>query len=260
MVITQCSDVPRVDASLAPGALAARSPVVITGAIDGWPARARWSLERLREEHGDWVVPVSVFPRGALHGVERVEMRMADFVGRVIPRPTRPLHYLQQVPLATWPPALAGELGPPPGLDPGTPRQIYRWCGPHGASSPLHYDGLDNLHALVSGHKRFVLFPPEQAEWLYPCTEPGDQHLSRVDLERLDQDAFPLMQRARGLRCLLKPGETLYLPAGWWHQVHLWAPGISVNFWWDAGAAAGRVPSSATSFPSDRTGSSAGSS
>ncbi|WP_425334920.1 cupin-like domain-containing protein [Myxococcus stipitatus] len=206
-------------------------PVIIAGGLGAWPALSHWSFERLLRDHGDWVVPVSVFRHGAL-SPEKEMCRISELIPRILPFPSWPLCYLQQVPLAEWPRALAECIGPPPGLAPGTPMDAYLWCGPHGASSPLHYDTRDNLHVLLRGHKRFLLFAPDQSPLMYPHAEDGAQHLSRIDVERVDRRAFPRFGRARGLRCVLGPGEVLYLPTRWWHQVHLWAPSISVNFWW----------------------------
>jgi len=221
----------RVAAELATEAIRSDQPVIITGGLGDWPALSGWSFERLLREHGDWVVPVSVFRQSPLYP-DKETCRISELIPRISPFPSLPLHYLQQVPLEDWPRALAEEIGPPPGLVPGAPVDVYLWCGPHGASSPLHYDTRDNLHALLRGYKRFLLFPPEQSPLLYPRAEPGEQHLSRIDVERVDWRAFPQFRSARGLRCVLGPGEVLYLPTRWWHQVHLWAPSISVNFWW----------------------------
>lgn len=31
----------------------------------------------------------------------------------------------------------------------------------------------------------------------------------------------------------LRAGDSLYIPEGWWHQVHSDARTIAINYWWD---------------------------
>jgi hypoxia-inducible factor 1-alpha inhibitor (HIF hydroxylase) len=112
-----------------------------------------------------------------------------------------------------------------------------------GARSILHFDQYDNLFVQISGSKRFKIYDPQQTRNLYPYPvhHPMDTR-SRVDLERPDYDAFPWLARAEGFELVLHPGQTLFLPAYWWHEV-ITEPTISedeltisVNFWFEATA------------------------
>jgi lysine-specific demethylase 8 len=33
--------------------------------------------------------------------------------------------------------------------------------------------------------------------------------------------------------CILEPGDTLYIPVGWWHYVRSLSVSFSVSFWWN---------------------------
>ncbi|KAK6853444.1 hypothetical protein PG990_009448 [Apiospora arundinis] len=33
--------------------------------------------------------------------------------------------------------------------------------------------------------------------------------------------------------CILNPGDTLYIPIGWWHYVRGLSVSFSVSFWWN---------------------------
>ena len=110
-----------------------------------------------------------------------------------------------------------------------------------GARSILHFDQYDNLFVQISGSKRFKIYDPHQTCNLYPYPvhHPMDTR-SRVDLEQPDYDAFPRLKRAKGVELVLHPGQTLFLPAYWWHEV-ITEPTISeteltisVNFWFEA--------------------------
>ena len=43
------------------------------------------------------------------------------------------------------------------------------------------------------------------------------------------EDQFPLLKDARPLHLVMRPGETLFVPAGWWHSTRLGDASISVG-------------------------------
>jgi Cupin-like domain len=49
--------------------------------------------------------------------------------------------------------------------------------------------------------------------------------------------AFPIFCNARPIRLILEPGDALYLPRLWWHQMRSLDFSISVSHWWASGAA-----------------------
>ncbi|WNZ23731.1 cupin-like domain-containing protein [Leptolyngbya sp. NK1-12] len=103
------------------------------------------------------------------------------------------------------------------------------WVGPAGHMECLHYDAMDGTLVQLHGSKRVVLFPPGQTFNLYPY--PFYAHLwhglrlrswfSRVYPDRPDFEAFPKLRQAlqHKYEVILQPGEVLYIPAGWWHEV-----------------------------------------
>ena len=60
--------------------------------------------------------------------------------------------------------------------------------------------------------------------------------MSPVDILRPDYDRFPKFSRAKRLECVLKPGDVLFMPAFWWHEVQSYPDhnehrNLAVNFW-----------------------------
>lgn len=127
-----------------------------------------------------------------------------------------------------------------------------------GARSILHFDQYDNLFVQIAGTKRFRIFDPAQSASLYsyPVHHPLDTR-SQIDLKEwagpdiqpgghapahaAGSAGFPRAGGAAGTELLLKPGEVLFLPAYWWHEVTTLDPGgadsglcVSVNFWFSA--------------------------
>ncbi|KAL1519642.1 hypothetical protein AB1Y20_023153 [Prymnesium parvum] len=118
--------------------------------------------------------------------------------------------------------------------------QLFVGSATVGARSILHFDQYDNLFLQIAGEKRFRIFDPDQTGCLYPYPihHPFDTR-SQVDLDDpASLDRFPRLSEARGSEVILRPGQTLFLPAYWWHEVTSLEPSdsglnVSVNFWFD---------------------------
>ncbi|MBC6423894.1 MAG: cupin-like domain-containing protein [Hormoscilla sp. SP5CHS1] len=106
---------------------------------------------------------------------------------------------------------------------------LNMWAGPGGHVEALHYDTLDGTLMQLHGAKKVVLFPSSQTANLYPF--PVSVHLhhglklrswfSQVYPEKPDLQAFPKLREALQYKqeVILHQGETLFIPAGWWHEV-----------------------------------------
>lgn len=111
------------------------------------------------------------------------------------------------------------------------------WLGNRSRIAP-HYDLPDNIACVAAGHRRFTLFPPEQLPNLYvgPIDfTPAGQPVSLVDLKQPDFERFPRFAKAleHAQVAELEPGDALYIPSMWWHQVEaLDAFNVLINYWW----------------------------
>ena len=111
------------------------------------------------------------------------------------------------------------------------------WVGTESIAA-AHYDVPSNLACCVVGARRFTLFPPEQIHNLYPGPlepTPGGQVITMVDLKNPDFERFPRARQALDAAVVvdLQPGDAVYYPSMWWHQVEALSPfNIMINFWW----------------------------
>jgi len=111
------------------------------------------------------------------------------------------------------------------------------WVGTESIAA-AHYDVPSNLACCVLGERRFTLFPPEQIHNLYPGPlepTPGGQVVTMVDLKNPDFERFPRVRQALEAAVVvdLQPGDAVYYPSMWWHQVEALSPfNIMINFWW----------------------------
>lgn len=102
-----------------------------------------------------------------------------------------------------------------------------------------HFDAQSNIACCVAGKRRFTLFPPEQINNLYPGPlepTPGGQVISMVDFNRPDFNKYPRFAEAIevGQIAELEPGDALFLPSMWWHQVEALSTfNVLVNYWWN---------------------------
>ena len=117
------------------------------------------------------------------------------------------------------------------------------WLG-NAITTPTHLDEWNNIGCVVSGRRRFTLFPPEQIANLYigPLDfAPTGAPMSLVSLHEPDFARFPRFREAlaAAMTAELGPGEAIYIPPLWWHHVEsLERFNLLVNYWWHATAGA----------------------
>ena len=114
------------------------------------------------------------------------------------------------------------------------------WLGT-ASNVSCHYDTLDNLAVVAAGARRFTLYAPELIGSLYvgpiDNTMAGQPVSLAASAGPAGQGDFPLFEQVRDQAQVveLEPGDALYLPKLWWHQVEATAPfNALVNYWWDA--------------------------
>jgi hypothetical protein len=111
------------------------------------------------------------------------------------------------------------------------------WLG-NTITTPAHFDESYNLACVVSGQRRFTLFPPEQVDNLYigPLDfAPTPTPISMVNFRAPDDAQHPRFREAmqHALVADLLPGDALYIPTLWWHHVQSTGPlNMMVNYWW----------------------------
>jgi len=202
-------------------------PFLITGLVSRWPLcaltpqilRDRFGSLPVRARVGDYV-NTAFAPDRAMQDMSMREYLdlVADGAGHLPP-------YLGNLELRElngmchWPAYLV-KMGPP-----------RFWIGPAGTVTPLHCDYDDNIFAQIWGTKRIFLAPPHHDEFLYTSEANAILFGSPFDPEAPDFEKFPLAHQATMIECTVNPGELLYVPAGWYHQVRALTFSLSSNRW-----------------------------
>jgi Cupin-like domain len=241
-------------ADLSPNEFAARyrsgegRPVVITGVVDGLPAATpEWIVANL---------PAAALP-ARLYGKnhfkkpktewkkysEILHVAPADYAALLARGAAREDHlYMAQVAIGNT--ALGNllrsrmvALGERTGLRAAI--DLNLWWGPGGHTEPLHYDSGDGTLVQLHGVKNVALFPPAQTRNLYPfpLRRKGiAPWFSRVYIDEPNFKLYPRLREALPHRVdvTLQPGQVLFIPANWWHEVSAEADDYvcSVNRFW----------------------------
>ncbi|MFC4312306.1 cupin-like domain-containing protein [Steroidobacter flavus] len=238
-------------------------PVVIRGLVSPWPAVA--ASERSPTQFRDYL---SRFDAGGeaevfvgepriggryfysedLRGFNfaRARMRFTDALDSIVATAANPngrSMYMGSVPTEQYLPGFAVE-NPLTVLKANVAPRI--WLG-HASNVSAHYDTMDNIACVVAGTRRFTLYAPETIDRLYigPIDHTmAGQPVSLAASAPADDERFPRFREIRdqALVAELFPGDGIYVPKLWWHQVEATASfNVLVNYWWDA-FSAGRDP------------------
>ena len=83
----------------------------------------------------------------------------------------------------------------------------------HAAGEALGSGAVDETNASASRYERRV-------------------NVSGVgNVEKADLVTFPLFANAQYTEAILRPGDSLYMPAGTWHYIRSLSASMSINFW-----------------------------
>ena len=114
---------------------------------------------------------------------------------------------------------------------------INVWIGQPHVIAHCHYDGYHNFYAQLYGTKKFTLFHPTNWPGLYPYPFLHPSHAQaqvNTSNQAESESLFPLVHSVEAVEVILQPGDLLYMPPLWFHQVESMEVSISVNVWTDS--------------------------
>ncbi|WCM25132.1 cupin-like domain-containing protein [Sphingomonas sp. QA11] len=230
-------------------------PIIIRGAVSNWPVvrAAQTSLEALRAYLarfamsrraeafvGDSVIAGRYTYTDRLDGFnfERVEMDLLGAFDQIVANAGRagsPTVYMGSAETEAFLPGFSAE-----NRTPAVPARIGPriWIG-NASNISCHNDTFDNIACVIAGQRTFTLYPPDAVADLY--VGPVDYTMAGRPISlasgAVGQEArYPRFAGAerRASVARLMPGDALYLPKLWWHQVEATAPvNVLINYWWD---------------------------
>ena len=208
--------------------VATRQPVLMDGLFDGQPIRKLATARGARRAIGDmefvvqWNYIANLYYANAREAAQPERTTLANYLDYVALNPRTPRLCLEQ-PIA---PALAA-LVEAPAVCWNNERTLM-FIGNAGNFSHLHFDG-DQRQVLmyqVFGAKRVILIPPIAAKKLLP-----HQKFSSVCVQHMsERERRAFLRYVGGYECLVRPGQTIFMPALFWHYVEYVETSLSVHF------------------------------
>ncbi|MGV9879677.1 cupin-like domain-containing protein [Streptomyces sp. NPDC003006] len=210
-------------------------PLLFHHLTDSWPARRTWQPEALRRSHGEREVTALMdlpgdgvlYPRDQ-HAYERT-LPLNRFIDAMTSADgTSPCYLAYQRAAGFFDTRdcdFAGLLGSR--QEQGSDTRV--WIGSRGTRSMLHSDLKNNLFCQVSGHKTVTLLSWKDSKAAYPFYD--NLVNSQVDVVHPDVARFPLLSHITFYSGTVGPGDIVYIPRGWWHDIRACTASVSVNHW-----------------------------
>jgi hypothetical protein len=205
-----------------------QKPVIIRGLASN--AAEKWSIDYLKEFCGEVIVDVfdNSNKKNSAFTTPDLKMKFRDYIDTVVKdEPTSLRMFLFN--MFKRKPELRADF-PCPKMFKGILGKLgYMFFGGKGIKVRIHQD-IDMSNVLLTqfhGKKKVVLIAPKYSDLLYrlPFTT-----FSLVDLDKPDYHKYPGLEYVEAQECTLEPGDSLFMPSGYWHYITYIEGGFSVSY------------------------------
>ncbi|PKA49531.1 F-box protein [Apostasia shenzhenica] len=205
-----------------------KRPVLLTEVAGSWPARYKWTLDQLLSNYGDAAFRISQ------RSSKKITMKFKDYVFYMKCQHDEDPLYVFDDKFGEVAPALLQDYSVPHLFQEDffdvldyDQRPPFKWLiiGPERSGASWHVDpGLTSAwNTLLCGRKRWALYPPGRVP--VGVTVHVDEANGEVNIDSPSSlqwwlDFYPLLaDDDKPLECTQHPGETIFVPSGWWHCV-----------------------------------------
>jgi hypothetical protein len=213
-------------------------PIVMRQLATQWPAYEKWNWDYFKQVVGE--VEVGVYNNvksDAYTPINKADdyMKFGEYLDLVKKGPVELRIFLFN--LFHHAPELVNDFAWPEDMMKGFVKKFpMLFVGGAGSITHMHFDiDLSHiLHTQFAGRKRVLLFPFEEQHKLY--RKPWEV-LSLANFEnyfdpqksKLDLDKYPEVAKARGYEVIMERGDTLFMPAGYWHHMEYIDSGFAMS-------------------------------
>jgi len=212
-------------------------PVIIKDIAKGWPAYNKWNWDYFKTLVGDKRVPIyNNVKSDAYTPINKADdyKTFGEYIDMISNGPAAWRIFLFNI--FEHAPELINDFTWPEHLMKGFVKK-YPMLFTGGATSitHMHFDiDLSHIfHTQFAGRKRVLMFPYKEQYKLY--RKPFEV-LSLADFSHYyeqngspDYEKFPALKLAKGLDFILEPGDTLFMPAGYWHHMEYLDSGFAMS-------------------------------
>ena len=209
-------------------------PVVIKGMAKEWPAYNKWTWDYFIDAVGEKEVGVyNNIKSDSYTPINTADayMKFGEYLQKARSGPLDLRIFLFNI--FQHAPQLTADFSWPEHLMKGFVKKYpMLFVGGQGSITHMHFDiDLSHiLHTQFIGKKRVLLFPYEEQHKLY--RKPWEV-LSLANFagyrEHFDYENFPAVKLAKGYEVILEHGDTLFMPAGYWHHMEYIEAGYAMS-------------------------------
>ena len=212
-------------------------PLVIKDLAKQWSAYNKWTWDYFKKIVGDKKVGIYNNPKSdAYTPINKADdyIRFGDYVDMIKKGPAEWRIFLFNI--FNHAPQLTEDFTWPENLMKGfVKRAPMLFIGGATSITHMHFD-IDMSHILHTqfiGRKRILLFPYTEQHKLYrkpfEVLSLADFSNYHVNSGKPDYNQFPAIKLARGYETILEHGETLFMPAGYWHHMEYLDSGFAMS-------------------------------
>jgi hypothetical protein len=209
-----------------------QTPVVIKGLAKKTEAWKKWSIDYFKDNMGDLLIDVydNANKKTAATAYTKADLKMKfrDYL-EIISKDEHTDLRIFLYNLFKHNSSLHEDF-PCPEIFKGTLDQMgYMFFGGKGTTVRIHYDiDMSNvLHTHFGGRKRVILIAPEYSELLYRL--PLNTY-SLIDIDHPNYEKYPALKYVKGYEIILEPGDSIFMPAGYWHYMTYLEGSFSVSY------------------------------
>jgi hypothetical protein len=211
-------------------------PLVIKGLAREWPAFTKWNWDYFRELVGHKTVPIyNNVKSDAYTPVNKADdyKLFSDYIDMIHQGPAAWRIFLFNI--FDHAPQLIHDFNWPDQLARGFVKKYpMLFVGGAGSITHMHFDiDLSHIfHTQFGGRKRVLMFPFKEQYKLYrkPWEVLSLADFSNYYVEgKIDYNKFPALKLAQGLDFILEPGDTLFMPSGYWHHMEYLENGFAMS-------------------------------
>jgi hypothetical protein len=211
-------------------------PLVITRLAEKWPAYKKWNWQYFKQVVGEKRVALyNNVKSDAFTPINSADdyKTFGEYIDMISQGPAGWRIFLFNI--FEHAPQLTKDFTWPENLMRGFVKKFpMLFVGGASSITHMHFDiDLSHiLHTQFAGRKRVLLFPHEEQHKLY--RKPFEV-LSLADFSNYNQNGhpdykqFPALKLANGYEVVLEHGETLFMPAGYWHHMEYIDSGFAMS-------------------------------
>lgn len=212
-----------------------QKPVIIKNLSQDWKAHKKWDWDYINYCAGHKMVGVyNNVKSDAYTPINKAdgEMLFSEYLEKVRKGPLQLRIFLFNI--FKHAPELKNDFKYPDELIPGFLKKYpMLFVGGQGSVTHMHFD-MDMSHVLHTqflGRKRVLLFDFNQQEKLYrlPFSVLSMVNFKGYYKNWQDEEKYPALQQLEGYDFAMEHGDTLFMPAGYWHHMEYIDAGFAMS-------------------------------